>query len=182
MAKKQLDATYFQEPITVAQKDQVAVAASLQVFITLHEEEYNRLLLGDALYEAYVAGMNEDPVPAKWAALDDRLYAVNGTAKIAPSAFYVYWFYQRRHVTSTTGSGEKIVSTENSVSVGNNQKVKLAWNMMVQLGNSILYFLEANTGDYPQYVKPIDGLGSTKESRDLFKRRMNIIETVIPYF
>lgn len=182
-----LDKDYFYEPLTIPGLTTEAVENNLKRFIVLYEEEFMRLLLGDALYDAYIAGLAADPgpIPAKWTALDNQLYKVVGDVpnqvKLSPAANYVYWFYMRRNTTETTASGEKLVSTENATSIGSAPKVKLAWNEMAKRSQQIQQWITSKLSDYPEFVPPTYD-SSTPAAIQLYKDRMNILKTTIIFF
>lgn len=182
MAKSQLTKDYFVSPLEVAQTTENSVVNNLNWFIDSYEEEMIILLLGQPLYDAYKAGMLVGPPEAKWTALDLKLYQT-APIKVSPCANYVYWFYQRSLVTRTTGSGEKLLKSENSTNVGNAPKVKLMWNKMVKLNKSIINWL-VNSGNYTEYVKPIDQYNTTRtpEGYQLYKDRVEILTNANPFF
>lgn len=179
MAKKQINVSYFKGELTIAQITETSVRNDVTTLIVKYADEVIELLLGKPLYDAYVAGMNEAGPPAKWTALDNKLY--NEDQFLSPAANYVYWYYQRNLATQTTGTGEKLMKTENSVSVGNGPKVKLMWNDMVKQNKKIVEFLKADPASYPEYVAPVLDY-STPETIQLYKDRLNILKYANPFF
>jgi hypothetical protein len=180
MAAKVLDKDYFYGPLTIAQVTEEAVERNLLTFIFMYEVPFLKLLLGEDFYALYKAGTEAGSPEAKWTALENELYQVSGTLKLSPAANYVYWFYMRNQVTETTGTGEKIISTEGSISVSSAQKVKLAWNNMVTRNRNIVAWIKANIADYPEFVEPVYD-SSTSEAIQLYNDRINILTTVIPF-
>jgi hypothetical protein len=154
--------------------------SDLQWYIDAHEEEFLRLLLGDALYTAYAAGLAEDPVPAKWTALRNKLFQANATSRISPAANYVFFKFYREKASHATGLGEAKPNAQNSLLLGNAQKCKVAWSAMAKMNQNIKFFIEANAADYPEYVAP--ELSSTDAGMQLYRDRTNILKTAIPYF
>lgn len=181
MAKTKLDKDYFYGQIQVADVENTAVERNLKVFILQYEEPFLALLLGQALYDAYVAGMNEVAPAAKWTALNAELYQVSGSTKLSPAAHYVYWYWMRTEATQTTASGEKINNPDKSIPIGNVQKAKLAWNAMVIRNRNLIAWIKARPEDYPEYVEPVYA-ASTDENRQLYLDRTNIVKTLIPFF
>lgn len=180
MAKSQLNKDYFVGLITVAQVTDTSVQNDLAWFIARYEEEMIVLLLGQPLYDAYVAGMAEVAPLAKWTALDQKLYKTT-TPKMSPAANYVYWFYMKNQATQTTGNGEVLIKGQNSIPVGSAVKVKTAWNDMIRQNKDLVAWIKSKPEDYPEYVEPVFDY-STPESTQLYKDRMNIIRTAIPFF
>lgn len=181
-----LDKDYFYGQLQIADVTNTAVEKNLLYFIAMYEETFLELLLGKSLYDAYKVGIAVLPTPAaKWTALDQQLYQISGIApnqtKLSPAAHYVYWFWMRDQVTQTTASGEKILNPDKSISVGNAQKVKLAWNAMVTRNRNIQSWIKTNVADYPEWVEPVWDT-STEETKQLYKDRVNIIKTLIPHF
>jgi hypothetical protein len=170
-----LTTAYFVGPFTVPQISEASVLANLNWFIGRYEEEHWRLLFGDAMYEAYLAGVTAED--ARWLSLKNKMY--NSVKKISPVAGYVYFYYERSIVTSSTGTGEVILQADNTKSVGNDKKAKLAWNEMVKLNKDLLAWV-LNSGLYPEYVEPVRG--TTLEQRKLFSNRMNVLKTIITFF
>lgn len=179
MAKKQINVSYFHGELTVAQITETSVRNDITSLIPKYADELIELLLGKPLYDAYVAGMLEVGPPAQWTALDNKIYDENNF--LSPAANYVYWYYQRNLATQTTGTGEKLMKTENSVSVGNGPKAKLMWNDMVKQNKKIIAFIKSNLVDYPQYIDPVFD-SSTPETIQLYKDRKNILTHANPFF
>lgn len=176
----ELTELYFYGPLTVAQITEEAVMKDLQWYIDAHEEEFLRLLFGDLLYEAYAAGLAEDPVPQKWTDLRNKVFQAKGTSNISPCANYVFFKFYREKASHATGLGEAKPNAANSLLLGNAQKCKLAWNAMAKMNQAIKLFIEENAADYPEYVPPT--YSSTDAGIRLYKDRINILKTTIPYF
>jgi len=182
---EKLDVNYFYGPLTIPQVTDQAVARNLAYYFATYEIPFLKLLLGEALYNAYNAGLAEVTPAAKWTALQSEIYNVVGSIpnqiKVSVVANYVYWFYMRDMVTQSTGSGEKIAAAENATNASSVQKVKLAWNMMAKRNREIHAWLKARVTDYPEWVEPVADY-STPEAYQLYSDRRNILKTVITFF
>lgn len=179
MAKKQINVSYFHGELTIAQITETSVRNDVTSFIAKYSNELVELLLGKPLYDAYVTGMTAGVPDAKWVALDNKIY--DETNFWSPAANYAYWYYQRNLATQTTGTGEKLMKTENSVTVGNGPKGKLMWNDMVKQNKKIMSFIKANPVDYVEYIDPVID-NSTPETIQLYKDRKNILTYANPFF
>jgi len=114
--------------------------------INIYQPQYLKELLGSDLYDAFEAGLQENPVPAKWTALSDKLR--DDTTKISPIANYIFFNALRdwRHVYSGIGASDNKADNSNPVSVTPLQVN--AWNVGVPLSVAIAEWLIANSETY----------------------------------
>lgn len=145
-----LDTSYFYIPIEIPQISTDAVANTVTRMISIYEPEFLTLLLGKDLYDAFKAGLTEDPVPAKWTDLKNKLF-ITDPVKISPAANYVYFKTMRQLATASTGSGEKNLVDGDSSSASSQKKVKEAWNEMVKMNEDIINWLDENEDTYPDW-------------------------------
>lgn len=160
-----LDATYFQGELSLPgiRRDEVPagiVAAittevgvnSLEYFIAKYEPEFLKKLLGKTLYEAFSAGMKEDPIQDKWDELKKALYWAEGKFQFAPAANYVY-FYTRADLRSITSPlGEKRGESDYARDIDEAEKLVRAWNNMVDMVKEFRCgFMVENWDDYEEY-------------------------------
>lgn len=124
-----IDITYFVGEINVANTDQLPVRERLELFIKKYEKRFLTQLLGEAVYNEFMTGLQVIPVLQKWEDLKDKL--VDDDTKESPVANYVYYFYMRDNYTQTVGVGEVKAKAENSVMSNNDAKMVRAWNEMV---------------------------------------------------
>lgn len=117
--------------------------AELQWFINTYEKEFLKYLLGDNLYDEFVAGIAVAEPLAKWTNLKNQIY--DGTNFISPAAGYVYFFFRRNRFTITMGSSEVKPLHENGETVGHAAKQVMAWNNMVKQCEDIWEWLEEST-------------------------------------
>lgn len=144
-----IDATYFIGELNIANRDQASVQSAITHFIGKYEDKYLYELMGKTLYEAYLAGIVEVPIPTKWTNLQDKIR--NNTSKVSPIASYVYWWYMRNQASQTVGMGQAKPAAENAVIVSNIDKMVRSWNEMVDQTNVIAKFINDNKTDYPDY-------------------------------
>ncbi|HYD90284.1 MAG TPA: hypothetical protein VEA37_02215 [Flavobacterium sp.] len=168
-----LDKTFFVGNLKIADLDQTAVETELQQFIDIYETEFLQLLLGDTLAIMFIDGGPED----RWVTLQQVIYQSYTTFQVSPAANYVYWHYMRAGATKTTGSGEQVISTENSRAVSSVPKVKLAWNAMARRNAEIVAYLKANLATFPEYVEPVY-VSAPPEALALYKKRKDILKTM----
>lgn len=124
----QIDATYFIGEINIPNVDQPSVLENLNLFIKKYEKRFLILLLGDTVYDDFINGLSEDPIPVKWSELRDRL--INSEDKESPIANYVYYWYMRDQSTTSTGIGETKPNAENASIVRSSDKQVRGWNEM----------------------------------------------------
>lgn len=132
---------------------------SLQVAMAKYEPIYLRWLLGEELYEDYVAGISATTPEPRWTALRDKIYVENSVLGIgfSPAANYVYFFFQRNNATLTLVNGEGRANHENMTAVSPAEKMIAAWNDMVRMSLDIQDWLQY---DVPEdYGADFDTLG-----------------------
>jgi hypothetical protein len=163
-----IDRTYFIGEINIPNTNQLAVQENLDFLISKREPEILIQLFGYEMYKAFVAGLQEDPVPHRWIDLRDGAdFTYNGELRhwmglIAKSdepkesliANYVYYWFMRKEATQTSGVGETVTKTENSVRVSPIAKQVQAWNEMVEWIYDMWNFLQANSAIYSEW-KPV---------------------------
>ncbi len=139
--------------------------ADLAVFIADYENEYLTELLGYKTAKDFLADFTPPAVPAtaKWLALysgaefTDKYGRLNkwpglkNSEGLSPVMMYIYCKWQMDRQTYTSGSGERVVLTENSIPVSVRGKVVKAWNDMVDMNFILDDFLTQNKADYPDY-------------------------------
>lgn len=141
-----IDGTFFIGELTIPHLDTVGVSERLDVFIKKYEKIFLTLLLGESTYNDFMAGLEENPIPAKWQTLKDLL--VDSTDKESPIANFVYFHWMVDKITQTVGLGESKAKAENSTIVNNDPKRVRAWNEMVIWVRSKKPFFETNKVDY----------------------------------
>lgn len=128
-------------------------------FIPLYEEQYLKKALGITLYTAFIAGLDEDPIPQKWADLKNGVvYEYNGrecewqgfvnSNKVSPIANYVYCEYVSATAVSMTNAGAEVANKQNATVVPVSFKIQRAWSDMLTMTDSLFYFLHAKHDDY----------------------------------
>lgn len=135
--------TDFKAEILIANTEQSYVSDLLQQFIDKYEPVYLKGLLGPDLYALYKAGMATDPVPAKWAALNDQISC--GCAN------FIYWYWMGNKQTNTVGIGEAQSKAANAEMSSPILKMARAWDEMVDLNFDTVKFITDNTADYGAY-------------------------------
>jgi hypothetical protein len=150
-----IDSTYFVDEILIAGLENTvdSTGSKLSSFITKYEARFLKELLGKDLYNAFITGLEEDPIQQKWLDLKNEL--VNDTTKESPIANYVYYYYSRNKATETVGFGEIQPNTENGIMANAVQKQTRAWNEMVDWNKQVIDFINDNISDYPEF-KPSD--------------------------
>jgi hypothetical protein len=66
-------------------------------------------------------------------------------------ANYIYWHWQQKHASFSTGTGEKVVNTANTIAVSPADKMVIAWNEMSEWITELWQYLEANKAYYPDW-------------------------------
>lgn len=147
-----IDSTYFVDEIQIAGLENTVDSTGSKVsgFINKYETRYLKELLGDDLYNSFIAGLAEEPVLPKWTALLNQL--VNNETKESPIANYIYYYYSRNKATETVGIGEMKPNTENGSMASAVQKQVRAWNEMVDWNFEVAKFISENEDDYGPFI------------------------------
>lgn len=165
-----IDTTYFQGKLTIAQKSEASVVATLTAFIGNLETEYLQKLLGYELWKNYIAGIAVAPTPdVKWTNIRDGVeftdnrgiltkwmglkFTQNGIPR-SPIANYIYFYWIKNEVSATTGGGEKKIQSKNSIDYTPGNKMSDSWVEMVGLNRTLFSFLYVNQDVYPEFFKP----------------------------
>ena len=104
-----IDLTYFTGLTYIANLNgstqiNTAIQSDLTQLINIKEPYYLTQLLGEDLYNEFLVGLQEDPIPAKWINLRDALR--NSTLKTSFLANLIWYDYQLKTETKTSGEGE----------------------------------------------------------------------------
>lgn len=119
--------------------DKDMVGENLQNLIDKYEVFFLRALLGDDLYNAYVA----TPAAARFAAL---------IPYIKPSEVdFVYWFWMEDQQIQTLGVGTGQTKKQNATTSTPYPKMVRSWNEMVYYNKETHKFLDKNAATYPEY-------------------------------
>jgi hypothetical protein len=78
---------------------------------------------------------------------------VTGSSNKSAIANYIWYWFMRGTVTSTSGIGEVVANAENADVVSPVLKMCRAWNEMVDWIKELVTFLDANTATYPEWLK-----------------------------
>lgn len=164
---KIIDISFFYGNVYIAQKSEASVTALLQEYINKYEPIFLEGILGRELYklfyawlDAQVPGDRFDLIlrgaeftygsPRNWEGLKVQV-------NTAPDKFrsiianYVYCQWMRDKITESTGSGEKILEGQNSISVSVNEKLVTVWNEMATSCRDLVRFLESDSVAYPEF-------------------------------
>jgi hypothetical protein len=159
MAIRTLSAAYFVGEILIpnisgTSTQEQANLLPLQIAMAKYEPMYLKMLLGEDLFTAYVAGIAAGSPDAKWVTLNNMIYYTDaaltaaGTG-ISPVADYVYFYYQRSQATLTLTNSEVKAAHENFTVDSPAEKMIAAWNDMVRLSGEIQSYIIDN--DYPEF-------------------------------
>jgi hypothetical protein len=160
-----IDKTYFVGELNIPDTSNAAVVERLDFFIAKYEEQLLRSLLGDALYEAYKAGIEVTPTPAtKWTDLQDGKTYQNTDGKTfrwmgfkksdtkqSMIANYVFYWWLRDKASTTTAVGEVALNTDGGVRISPAVRMSQSWNEMAGMVNSLLLFLTVNKETYTEW-------------------------------
>lgn len=120
------------------------VTQDVQADIDDYEPKFLRKLLGSVLYANLLAGLAEDPIPAKWTALANEVKpSIKG---------YVYYQHTDNKITETTGVGEVKPTADNANPASAWGKMVKAWNEMVDNNKVVHEFIIKNSADYPGFI------------------------------
>lgn len=152
------------------------IVKELYAFIAFREPEFLIKVMGQDLYDEFIAGLIANPVLAKWTNLKTQIYwtqnvkvsendQVGETYYLSPAANYVYFYYMKNSKTISTGAGEVKVAGQGMVYVPNKEKQLNAWNGMAKSVKVIRQWIEEHRSDYPdfdpsKYLKYMTTFGS----------------------
>jgi hypothetical protein len=175
-----IDKTYFVGELNIPDTGDPAVEERLNFFIAKYEVEFLRKIFGQALYNAYVAGIAVTPTPDPiWTDLrDGKEYIVNSnnykwfglrneTTKQSPIANYVYYWWLRSDTKAKPDNAED----QRAYYEQRNQSMVRAWNEMsywitgerhnYYYASGLIGFLNQSTA-YPAWTA-VDGFRTFRE-------------------
>jgi hypothetical protein len=78
-------------------------------------------------------------------------FTYDGYNANSPIANYVYYFYMQKQATTTVGSAEVVMGTQNANTVNAGTKMIKAWNELCDWIVNFYLFLDNHIEDYPEY-------------------------------
>jgi len=151
MANPVIDYTYFQTPpvaipnIALTPGPYLARKEELDRYILIYEKKYLREMLGDTLYDLFVAGPAVERFVTMMAQLRDT------DNKISPIANYVYVRYMQDTQKVTTSSGDKETQSPGMINQVNSQKYSSIINDMITMSEDLYDWISDNASDYPEW-------------------------------
>lgn len=125
----------------------------LQSFIDFYEPEFLKLILGDDLYEEYIAA----PTSEKWTAFDSMMF--NETLHDSPVADYIYCKYQTNKDT-VAEDGTLLVNGDDAKRVPVTVRTIPVWNAMVRKLLPVFTYLTENYTTFcTTYEYNVEGWG-----------------------
>lgn len=121
--------------------------ADLDWFIDKYEPIYLKMVMGDDMYDEFIAGLAADPIDAKWTALRDKL--IDSTKKISPIVAYIWYAYKHDKLTHSSEMGELKPNTENASIQSATRKMIDAWNDSMKGAYDVAVWLTENYATYP---------------------------------
>jgi hypothetical protein len=135
-----------------------ALTGMSEEYIEEIEERYLRKVLGNELYAAFIAGLEEDPIDQKWSDLrDGAQYGDSekwvGMRQALIPLVYSYWLTDT--FDNNSNIGVVVANAENSTVINPSHRIAKAYNSFARnigdvcLNNNTLYgFLLFNMQDY----------------------------------
>lgn len=157
-----IDTTYFHTDLNTASE----INSFLTEYITKYEPIILKKTLSYDLYKAFLAGLAEDPIPAKWTNLRDGCeYANDGiyykwiglvnSTKQSLIANYVLYQFILTGFNNFQASGIWLANTENSKLIDLGAYQCKIYNEMVdwisEMNDFILYSNDLDSETYPNY-------------------------------
>lgn len=139
------------EAVGMEQVMQTIGEKNFNYFINEYEPEFLIQLLGHTLYENFMEGLREVPVPEIWTSLKERL-THSETDKISPIAYYVYQFTKESGRTKTTPSGEKRFNVSYTESVSDSDKMQRVTYRLNRIVKEFYCWLDENWVLYKPYA------------------------------
>jgi len=151
-----IDKTFFIGEISLPNTNDIKVSERLDVFIAKYEARCLTKILGYELYKkinevsARMSALrtgadytNEYGIQCRWNGL---FYNKNSLI-----ANYIFWFYIASAAIQTTGVSTGTMNTQAGQSISPGEKMVSAWNFFSSEVNSMLSYLRANIGLYPEF-------------------------------
>lgn len=170
------DISFFVEPLEVVNvHESPAIADELNRYIRQYEPELLQDILGMELYNTVQDAIHGYPIDDNLRRLlFGDSYTYNSHIKrwkgiietdIDPYFFattqagykrtfitsYIYFKWQKTHATFSTGTGEKVVSTANTISVSPATKMVNTWNEMSEWIMELWQYLDSNKTMFPDW-------------------------------
>jgi hypothetical protein len=160
-----IDITYFtgeielpsvREDASLSGHDAILARGSngtLKGMIEKYQKEFLHSLLGKPLTDAFMAGLQETPIPDKWQALKGKLCAVGEFHKESPIAYYVYSYALPHLRNNTTPKGVKKAKATYANDSSDWRLLIESWNRMCDLNEELLIWLCENEAAYGEYLE-----------------------------
>ena len=117
----------------------------LNSYIDATEKQILKQFLGDDLYDAFIEGLDTDPVPARWTSLKNQL--IDSTNYTSPLTAFVFFKWMRDHTTNNIEDGQ---FTKEGYSINESMLIDL-WNEAVDDMEDVFDWLVDNNADYPEW-------------------------------
>jgi len=122
-------------------------SADLAWFIAKYEKDLLIKIMGETMYDQFMAGLLEDPILDKWADLRDELR--DATNKVSPIAAYVWYAYRMDQLTQSGMFGETAANMENATLASSQRKMIDAWNFANSEAYDVAVWIDEHPTDYP---------------------------------
>lgn len=139
------------EAVGVGRMVSAVAESDLSYYVDKYEREFLRLLLGDELYDAFIAGL-EEPDNARWLALKDKIYDTTGSYPLSPAANYVYYMLISHNVTATTMKGEVVPEQDYAKNASSKRNWPIRGTRYFRMPNVYGVLLTTISRIYGQYV------------------------------
>lgn len=123
--------------------------ADIAQYIIITEKKILKRFLGDDLYTAFVAGLAQTVVDARWTALKNKL--VDSTNKLSPLANFTYHTWLQDHQTVQTAGETVKYTASDTTPFMNVQMVCDIYNDGVGDLSEVYDWLEENAATYPEW-------------------------------
>lgn len=151
-----LDSTYFHTGLVAIPNLQgvgsvpTAAVENLNWYIATYEPEYLKSVLGETLYNAFIAGLAVVPIASRWAALRDKLR--NATAKTSMISGFVFYQHECSRLSFNSGMGQAQPKAQNSELVINSKPARKAYNLSMDEGDTLRTWIYSEASTYPEFT------------------------------
>lgn len=131
--------------------------SGFNTFVTKFQKEILIKLLGYDLYLAFVAGLLEEPIKAKWTDLKNgSTYQIDSVNKQNPGVkdivlYYIYCKWLSTHFEQLTGLGVIQSNSDNATIISPENKITTGWNNMLNYYYMVYNFISEKESDYPNW-------------------------------
>ena len=126
-----------------------SIQEEVDKYVAIFEKKCLKRLLGNDLYDAFIAGLAESSVETRWSALKGLL--IDYQNKLSPIASYVWYWWLVDHQTVQVAGAQTKFNASDSENAINTQQIVDVYNDMVDEFQDVYDYIEENSDIYPEW-------------------------------